>query len=114
MEIDVPNTDHDGWIVVAPQGEIDVAAAPRLRERLVELTASGTTSLVIDLDNIDFIDSTGLGVLVGALRRSRAANGDVRLVCSNPRILKVFDITGLHKVFVVADTVDDAIAATPE
>ena len=65
---------------------------------------------MIDLEDVDFIDSTGLGVLVGALRRARAANGDVRLVCTNPRILKVFEATGLHEVFAIGATFDETVA----
>ena len=112
MELDLPRVMHDGWTVVTPTGEIDVATAPRLREQLLALVTDGTVHLVIDLEGVDFIDSTGLGVLVGALRRARSADGDLRLVCTNSRILKVFDITGLHAVFVVGATVEAAIAAT--
>src|SRR5690606_39084420 len=79
MELEIPATDVDGWIVLAASGEIDVAAAPALREKLGELVEAGTTQVVVDLEGVDFIDSTGLGVLVGAVRRARAAGGDVRL-----------------------------------
>ncbi len=111
MELEIPDTDVDGWTVVAASGEIDVATAPDLREHLVGLLANGTTHLIIDLEGVDFVDSTGLGVLVGAIRRARSEGGDVRLVCTNARILKVFDVTGLDEVFTIADTIDDA--ATP-
>jgi anti-sigma B factor antagonist len=110
MEIDLPPSPHDDWTVVSPSGEIDVAAAPRLRELLTDLVNDESVNLVIDLDNTDFIDSTGLGVLVGALRRARSAGGDVRLACTNSRILKVIDITGLDEVFAVGASVDDAIS----
>lgn len=111
MELEIPDSDVDGWTVVAASGEIDVAAAPALRERLVELFNDGTTQVVMDLDNVDFIDSTGLGVLVGAVRRARAADGDVRLVCTNSRLLRVFDVTGLDEVFTIEANVGDAVAA---
>jgi anti-sigma B factor antagonist len=110
MELDIPDLDVDGWTVVAASGEIDVATAPALRDRLAELVEDGTTRLVIDLEDVDFIDSTGLGVLVGGLRRARGEGGDLRLVCTNPRILKVFEATGLHDVFAIEATVDDAVA----
>ena len=109
MEIDRITTEGE-WTVVAPTGEIDVASAPRVRERLVELITEGASNVIVQLEDIDFVDSTGLGVLVGALRRARTAGGDLRLVCTNSRILKVFDITGLHAVFLVADSVEHAIA----
>ena len=111
MELEIPDTDVDGWTVVAASGEIDVAAAPELREQLVSLIADGTSQIVVDLEEVDFIDSTGLGVLVGAVRRARGADGDVRLVCTNSRILKVFGVTGLDEVFVIGTSVEDAVAA---
>ena len=107
----MPDSDVDGWTVVAASGEIDVAAAPVLRDRLVQLIADGTTQVVVDLENVDFIDSTGLGVLVGAVRRARSSDGDVRLVCTNSRILKIFGVTGLDEVFVIAGTVADAVGS---
>lgn len=114
MELEIPDTDVDGWTVVAASGEIDVAAAPALREELAAIIAEGTPRIVVDLERVDFIDSTGLGVLVGAARRAHSAEGDVRLVCTNSRILKVFDVTGLDEVFTIVGSVDDAIAASPE
>ena len=118
MELEIPDIDDDstpaGWTVLAVRGEIDVAAAPGLREQLIALIEDGTDRLLVDLEGVDFIDSTGLGVLVGAVRRARAADGDVRLVCTNSRLRKVFDVTGLDEVFVIADTVDDAVAMAAE
>lgn len=111
MELEIPDPDLDGWTVVAASGEIDVATAPALRDRLVELIESGTTRLVVDLEDVAFIDSTGLGVLVGAARRARGAEGDVRLVCTNSRILKVFSATGLDEVFTIGATPDETVAA---
>lgn len=116
MDVDITETDADGWTVVTAAGEIDVASAPDLRDRLIELVAAGRSRLVVDLESVDFIDSTGLGVLVGAARRARAEDagglvGDVRLVCTNSRILKVFGATGLDQTFIVAPDVPTAIAA---
>ena len=114
MELDITDNAVDGWTVVTISGEVDVAAGPDLRDQLLPLIESGADHLVIDLEPVDFIDSTGLGVLVGAVRRARAndGDGDVRLVCTNPRILKVFAVTGLDQVFVIAASVDEAVAAT--
>lgn len=111
MELEIPDTDVDGWTVVAASGEIDVATAPVLRDRLTDLVEGGTTRLVVDLEDVGFIDSTGLGVLVGGVRRARAQDGDLRLVCTNSRILKVFQATGLDEIFTIGSTVDDAVAA---
>lgn len=82
--------------------------APRLRERLADLVAAGHYDLVVDLQGVDFLDSTALGVLVGGLRRVHPHNGSFQLVCTQERILKVFAITGLIKVFSIHNSVDDA------
>lgn len=111
MELEIADADVDGWQVVAASGEIDVATAPVLRDRLTELIAAGARRIVVDLEDVDFIDSTGLGVLVGGVRQARTQDGDLRLVCTNARLLKVFEATGLHEVFTIAATVDDAVAA---
>lgn len=96
--------------VVEVGGEIDVYTAPKLREQLVELVNDGNFHLVVDMEGVDFLDSTGLGVLVGGLKRLRSHDGDLTLVCTQPRILKVFEITGLTKVFAIHTSVDDAVA----
>jgi anti-sigma B factor antagonist len=93
------------------EGEIDVYTAPRLRELLIELVNNGYYQLVVNMEKVDFLDSTGLGVLVGGLKRVRAHDGSLDLVCTQERILKIFRITGLTKVFGIHDTVDEAIAA---
>lgn len=110
MELEIPDTDVEGWTVVAASGEIDVATAAALRERLAALVDGGSARLVVDLEDVDFIDSTGLGVLVGGVRRARSQDGDLRLVCTNTRLLKVFEATGLHDVFTIASSVDQAVA----
>jgi anti-sigma B factor antagonist len=97
--------------VVKVGGEIDVYTAPKLREKLIDLVSGGSYHIVVDMENVDFLDSTGLGVLVGGLKRVRAHDGSLRLVCTQDRILKIFRITGLTKVFPIHATVDEAIAA---
>lgn len=110
MDLLLDVTERDGWAVLAVGGEVDVATAPRLRERLIELVNSGKHRIVVDLSDVDFLDSTGLGVLVGALKRVRSHDGDLALVCTESRILKVFEITGLTKVFAMHLSVDEAVA----
>ena len=110
MDLDLDVTERNGVAVLAVKGEVDVYTAPRLREKLVELVTQGKHRIVVDLEGVEFLDSTGLGVLVGGLKRVRSHNGDLGLVCTQHRILKVFEITGLTKVFSIHDTVDDAVA----
>jgi anti-sigma B factor antagonist len=110
MDLSLDVTERNGYTVLAVHGEVDVYTAPRLRERLVELVSQGKNQIVVDLEGVDFLDSTGLGVLVGGLKRLRSHDGDLTLVCTQQRILKVFEITGLTKVFAIHDSVDAATA----
>ncbi|HMD44517.1 MAG TPA: STAS domain-containing protein [Acidimicrobiales bacterium] len=107
---DIAEQTIDGVPVVSVTGEIDVATAPGLREHLQALVASGSSTIVVDLLNVSFLDSTALGVLVGVLKRCREAGGDLRLVVAEPRILKVFEITGLTEVFSIYPVVAEATA----
>ncbi|HWE57482.1 MAG TPA: STAS domain-containing protein [Acidimicrobiales bacterium] len=101
------------YTVLAVKGEVDVYSAPRLREKLVELVSDGHRQIVADLEGVDFLDSTGLGVLVGGLKRLRSHDGDLTLVCTQPRILKVFEITGLTTVFKISESVEEATGDRP-
>lgn len=94
--------------VAAVTGEIDVATAPALRERLQQLVGESAPTVVVDLSGVSFLDSTALGVLVGAHKRCREAGGQLRLVITEPRILKVFEITGLTEIFPIYETADEA------
>lgn len=107
-------SDTPGSTVVAVGGEIDVYSAPKLRERLITLVDSGSYHLIVDMEAVEFLDSTGLGVLVGGLKRVRAHDGWIDLVCTQGRILRIFRITGLSKVFSIYDSVADAVAAHAE
>src|SRR6202050_2915156 len=111
VELKLDHHSKDGIEVVDVEGEIDVYTAPRLRELLIELVNSGFYQLVVNMEKVEFLDSTGLGVLVGGLKRVRAHDGSLDLVCTQERILKIFRITGLTKVFGIHDTVDEAITA---
>ncbi|HEX3824697.1 MAG TPA: STAS domain-containing protein [Mycobacteriales bacterium] len=101
------------FAVVAVTGEIDVATAPSLQAKLVELVTAGKVDLIVDLQGVDFLDSTGLGVLVSTVKRARSGGGDLSLVCTHPNLLKVFEITGLTKVFAINETLDAAVAERP-
>jgi anti-sigma B factor antagonist len=99
----------DGAVpVVAVRGEIDVATAPQLRECLHRVIAQGDSTLALDLLSVTFLDSTALGVLVGALKRCRELGGDLQLVIADPRIVKIFEITGLTNVFTIDDSLQGA------
>ncbi|MCD6639874.1 MAG: anti-sigma factor antagonist [Nocardioides sp.] len=109
MDLTLATREVDGRAVVAVGGEIDVYTAPKLRDAITELVAQGAYDIIIDLEAVEFLDSTGLGVLVGGLKKVRAHNGSLELVCSQERLLKIFRITGLAKVFVIHDSIDPAV-----
>ncbi len=110
VDLKLDHNNKDGIEIVDVEGEIDVYTAPRLRELLIDLVNNGHYQLVVNMEKVEFLDSTGLGVLVGGLKRVRAHDGSLDLVCTQERILKIFRITGLTKVFGIHDTVDEAIA----
>ncbi len=111
MDLKLGHYSKDGIEVVNVEGEIDIYTAARLRELLIDLAATNNYQLIVNLEKVGFLDSTGLGVLVGGLKRVRAHNGSLDLVCTQQRILKIFKITGLTKVFGIYQGVDQAIAA---
>src|SRR2546430_13474809 len=97
--------------VLQVAGEVDVYTAPMLREQIRELAAKGAVHLIADLGQVGFLDSTGLGTLVGGLKRLREAGGSLTLVITAPRILRLFQITGLIKVLAIQPSVPEAITA---
>lgn len=115
MEVSVTSRTSGDRTIVQVAGEIDVYTAPTLREELATQQDAGAVDLVIDLTGVPFMDSTGLGVLVGALKRARTTGGHLRLVIDQEKLLKVFKITALTQVFEIHPTLDAALAAgTPD
>ncbi len=110
--MDLTLTTHEvaGATIVAVGGEIDVYTAPRLRDMITELVSDGVYHLVIDMEGVEFLDSTGLGVLVGGLKKVRAHDGSLQLICTQERLLKIFRITGLAKVFTIHASTEAALA----
>jgi anti-sigma B factor antagonist len=111
VDLSLETRQESGRTIIEVGGEIDVYTAPKLRDRISELVAEGHYQLVVDLENVDFLDSTGLGVLVGGLKKVRAYDGSMQLICTQERLLKIFRITGLAKVFAIHATQADALAA---
>ena len=108
MELDIRTAQDGNVCTIVVEGEVDVYTAPRLKDELVTLIQGGCTHVIVDLEKVGFIDSSGLGVLVSALRRTREKDGDVRIVCTRESILKIFRITGLDKVFPIFSDAADA------
>ena len=97
--------------VVAVSGEIDLFTAPELKSALGEALESGHTRIVVDLTNTSFLDSTALGVLIGAVKRLRARDGVLTIVNTDPNIAKTFEITGLDQIFTIRPTREEAVEA---
>ena len=97
--------------VVAVRGEIDLFTAPDVKSALTAAIDAGHTRLVVDLGETTFLDSTALGVLIGALKRVRSRDGALALVNTDPNIAKTFEITGLDQIFTILETREEALAS---
>lgn len=96
--------------VVIPVGEVDIASVKALQDVLREALDSGRRLLVVDLEGLDYLDSTGLGCVTASRREAREAGGDLVLVCTRPRVLRLFTITGLDQLFTVYRQRHEAVA----
>jgi anti-sigma B factor antagonist len=95
------------WTVVDVKGEVDLYTAPRLKTLLTDITAGGRSNVAVDFAGVEFMDSTGLGVLISGLKRCREAGGTLALVAPTEPVRKVLTITGLDQVFNIRDSLDE-------
>ena len=102
----ISRRDDGERTVVAVEGEVDLATAPRLKEFLLDLVAEGVTEVVLDLSGVDFLDSTGLGAVVAAFKRVRAHDGHMAVVVTSARVRRAFEITNLDRVLSLTTSVD--------
>lgn len=109
MDLRLVGTEVPGATVVAVDGELDAVSAPQLDEFLTPLVAEGGR-VVLDLSGVEFLDSTGLGVVIKSLAAARDAGGELTAVVTSPRVSKVFTITGVDQMMVLRDSVDAALA----
>ena len=109
IQLELDTRTEGDWTVLDVVGEVDLYTAPSLRDKLVSMIDGGARRLLVNLGGVGFMDSSGLGVLVGGLKRSKERGGDLSLVCSEGPPLKVLSITGLDKVFAVYPDVDSAL-----
>jgi anti-sigma B factor antagonist len=100
----------DRAFVIAIAGEVDLYVAPELKQQLLEVIERGATEVIVDLTDATFIDSTTLGVLIGAVRRLRANEGRLSVVCNDRNVARTFELSGLDRVFDIFPTRDQAIA----
>ena len=100
----------DTQYVISLAGEVDLYTAPEFKQQLLDAIAKGAEHVVVDFSDTTFIDSTTLGVLVGGVKRLRTNDGQLSLVCSDRNITKIFEITGLDRVFTIYPTRDEAVS----
>lgn len=110
LTIDISTDERTGTHVYKLRGSLDLATAPSVRAALVEAVGAGKHDIVVDLTKLEFLDSTGLGALIGAHRRAIESGGAVRLAVGEGAIARLLNITGLMRVFSVYATLEDALA----
>jgi anti-sigma B factor antagonist len=99
----------DEQYVISLAGEVDLYTAPEFKQQLLEVVGQGSKEVIVDFSDTSFFDSTTLGVLVGGVKRLRPNGGRLSLVCSDRNITKIFEITGLNKVFDIYESRDAAV-----
>lgn len=111
MNVEIRNSTKEGTLVIHVEGELDLYTASRLKDALAEGLDEGRQWVVVDLLKVGFLDSTALGVLVGAMRRLEEDSGNLHLVMDDPHLAKIFRITGFETVFPIHQTVAEAVQA---
>src|SRR3954447_11176738 len=109
FDIDTEQVADDAY-VISLTGEVDLYTAPEFKQQLLEVIGQGAREVIVDFSGTTFIDSTTLGVLVGGVKRLRSNDGQLSLVCSDRNITKIFEITGLDRVFTIYTTREEAVS----
>ena len=103
--------ERAGWQVLTVRGEVDLTTTPRVRAQLISLLSEGRPQLVVDMEGVRFLDSSGVGALVAGLKLARSRSGELRPVCEHQRpVRKVLEVTGLERVLERYDSVEAAVA----
>jgi anti-sigma B factor antagonist len=110
IDIKVTTREAGDRTVIDVEGEVDVFTAPKLRETIIACISEGKDKLIVNLSGVDFMDSTGLGVLVGGLKRVKERNGELAIAGAQGTVLRVLNVTGLNAVFPLHDSVDAAVS----
>ena len=107
MDLRIETRLENGYTVVIPHGEIDLSTVETFRDELNELLIQGRVHVLVDFDDTTFIDSLAVGALIGARRKAQAFNGSVGIVCNRERLLKLFHVTQLDRIFFITRTVEE-------
>lgn len=109
--MDIATREHETVLIFDIRGELDAKAAPDLKERLMEKINSGYHRVLVNLSDISYLDSAGLGVLVSGLKLATRQNGDLRMWGPQDEVKNIFQLTRLNKVFQIYDTEEQAMAS---
>ena len=109
VSVTIRRREQPPWTVLRVAGDLDVVGAPDLRQAVVTAVADGSRLLALDLSDLDFVDSFGIGAVVGALKRLRQRGGDLALVCPTPRIRRVFEICDLDRILALHDSLASVV-----
>ena len=110
FDVKTDKVDNETY-VISLTGEVDLYTAPEFKQQLLNVISEGGKDVIVDFSDTTFIDSTTLGVLVGGVKRLRPTGGSLALVCTDDNITKIFEITGLDRVFPIHSSREDALAA---
>ncbi|MFN2389927.1 MAG: STAS domain-containing protein [Actinomycetota bacterium] len=108
QKVDIEVIEADDHKILRPTGDLDVYTVGSLRDAIGTMLEQNVTKLVVDLDGVPFMDSSGLGALMGGVRRLREAGGDLAIACTREQHLKLFSITGFGEGVSIAPTVEEA------
>ena len=111
MSVTIRRSEQPPWTVLSVGGELDVVGAPDFRQAVVKAVADGSRRLILDISELDFVDSFGIGAVVGALKRLRQRGGELVLVCPSSRIRRVFEICDLDRIIMFHDSIDSVTAS---
>ena len=110
--LDIQLENGDGYVICRPVGELDAFTVSQFRQSLAELASN--PRILIDMSGVPFVDSAGLGALIGGIRRARELGGDVAVACSRPTLTRLLHTTGFDRIVTVTETVESAAAALLE
>ncbi len=105
--LEVETHERSGWIAVTVRGQLDVATAPDFQQALMQAQFDGSSRVVVDLGGVEFLDSMGLGVIVGAIKRARTQAGEIALAAPNDRVRQVLESSGVAEIVPVVGAVED-------
>ena len=107
--MDFQELEADAFVTIVPRGKLNLVSAPPVKSRIDDLVRAGRARIVVDLGAVDFVDSSGLGALIGGLKSARQAGGDLRIAQAGPQVLAVLKLTNLDRILNPYETIEEAL-----